>query len=477
MAKTTLKDLVSSSREAEALLRDPNLGHQACANQLSYTFQTCINEQSVRRWRRKHTNIQVSPYPPRIPTPRVRVPQLVQEIAAEFDQDDLRTVTVEAKGGHFDDKDRAELHKRLDETLDKVNIDASTVRGLRVAQWDGMIKDIDNKMETRKLYGVKLLVQTRDPRPAWPVVQQAPQSVINVKFTPKLPVPSDWKIAVILPDIQAGYYRLPDDSLISLHDLSAIDVALQITVNVCPDIVLIGGDGADLAEFGKYRLSPAFARTTQATVNWVEQFIATLRACLPETKIVWLEGNHEARISNFVLDNAKAAYGLKQAGVPDSWPVMSLPHLARFDTHDVTYLPGYPACEYWFNDRIVARHGDRVNSAGSTVHRYLNTERVSTITFHIHRVEYGSRTRHTRYGPRTIIAASPGCLCKLTGAVPSMKGGIDSEGLPLARSEDWQQGMAVLHYREGDAEFVYESIYINDGKAMFHGNEYLAREM
>jgi len=267
---------------------------------------------------------------------------------------------------------------------------------------------------------------------------------------------------------------MPDGTLKPLHDLKAIDVAIQIGKSVTPDVILIGGDGMDFAEMGRYRLSPAFAMTTQATINWATEFLATLRALFPAARIVWLAGNHEERMPNYLLDNAKAAFGLRQ-GSTEGWPVFSVPFLCRFGDYDVEYVPGYPASEFWFNDRIVARHGDKVNSGGSTVHKYLSTERVSTITFHIHRVEKGFRTRATRNGPRVIMAASPGCLCSLDGAVPSFKGGIDLDGVPVTRIEDWQHGAAVLQYKDGDGEFSYEDVSIYDGWAMYRGREFTAQ--
>jgi len=239
---------------------------------------------------------------------------------------------------------------------------------------------------------------------------------------------------------------------------------------------LIGGDALDLPEVSHYRLTPAFAQTTQAAIDWMGQFLARLRALFPAARIVWLAGNHEERLPNYLLDNAKAAYGLHQAGT--GLPVLSVPFLWRCEEYGVEYVPGYPASTHYFNDNIRAVHGDKVNSNGSTVHRYLD-EPVSSLTFHIHKVEWGSRTRQTRHGSRTVIAASPGCLCKMQGGVPSTRGGTGLDGVPVRRAEDWQLGCGVLRYRPDDGPFCYEQVVINqdDGGtwAMFQGAEFRAR--
>ena len=142
------------------------------------------------------------------------------------------------------------------------------------------------------------------------------------------------------------------------------------------------------------------------------------------------------------------------------------------DEHGVEFVPGYPASAFWINDRLRVIHGDRVASGGSTAHKYLGNEKVSVIYGHIHRREYAARTREDRDGPKEIMAASPGCLATISGAVPSTKGGLDLDGRPMARIEDWQQGIGIVTYQDGDGLFAYHNIAIHDGWAMWAGKEY-----
>jgi hypothetical protein len=279
----------------------------------------------------------------------------------------------------------------------------------------------------------------------------------------------------VLPDIQIGYYRDNSDELYPTHDEDALAVALELVADAHPDRVVLIGDNLDLPELSRFRLAPTFQRTTQATVDRAGRFAAELRAAVgPDCEIDWIAGNHEERLPNYILDNARAAFGLRRSNTPGSWPVLSVPHLCRLDDHNIKYVPGWPAQEVWINDRLRVIHGDKVSSNGSTAHRYLDAERVSTIYGHIHRREWAERTRHSRSGPRTVLAASPGCLCRVDGAVPSTKGGIDLDGIPLTRYEDWQQGIAIVHFESGDGRFVYEQVAIHDGWAMRCGREYSA---
>jgi predicted phosphodiesterase len=308
--------------------------------------------------------------------------------------------------------------------------------------------------------------------PAWPVIEPGPLHRLPA-VTAKVSKVSGWQSAVILPDIQIGFYRIGID-LEPIHDEAALSVALAIVKAQKPDLIVLVGDNLDLAELSKYRLSPAYQLTTQATIDRGALFAAQLRAVAPAARIVWIEGNHEARLPNHILDNARAAFGLKVGNRPESWPVLSVPTLCRFDEYGIEYLAGYPASKFWINDKLRVIHGHKVRSGGSTAHGYLATEKVSTIFGHVHRREYGARIREDHDGLKEIMAASPGCLCRIDGVVPSTKGGMDLDGRPVPTAEDWQQGVAIVHFEPGDGRFTYENVAIHDGWAMFNGREYTA---
>ena len=372
---------------------------------------------------------------------------------------------------------------KLADLLGRSGIDIDDVDRInRVNLWQGMSKDENGDPVVTDLVGIQLVPSWADG-PAWPVVQPAKPCVVRHaggKATQKAGTvvgnPA-FKVAVTLPDVQIGYYLDGKGVLHPTHDEAAIDVVLQIVRAVHPDRIVMHGDNLDLPELSRYRLSPAFARTTQATVDRGGLFAAQVRAAAgDECQITWLEGNHEVRLPNYIIDNAKGAFGLRQAGKPDSWPVLSVPSLCRLGDHWVSYLPGYPANEAWINDRLRVIHGHNVVSNGSTAHKYLAHERVSTVFGHIHRREWAERTRRTREGPRTILALSPGCLCRTDGAVPSTKGGVDLDGVPIPATEDWQQGLAVFTYEDGDGRFVPEQVPIHDGWAMFRGREFVANQ-
>lgn len=369
---------------------------------------------------------------------------------------------------------KKEVLGKIASLLDRNGIDVDEVgRIQRVSLYQSLTKNDEGEAEIHDLIGVQISPSWEDG-PQWDPVSQAPPVKCSVKPVKGLPKPEGWQTAVIVPDAQIGYYRGADGELVPTHDEDAISLCLSGIRDLNPEVVVCVGDMLDAPEFGKYRLSPAFALTTQASIDRATTFAAELRACAPNAEIVWLAGNHEERITNAALDNLKAAFGLKRGNDNGGLPVLSVPFLCRFDDDSVqvNYLAGYPASGYWINERIRVIHGTKVRSNGSTAHGYLATEKSSVIYGHIHRREWAERSREDYDGAKTILAASPGTLARTDGAVPSTRGGIDLDGRPLTVVEDWQQGYGVVTFEPGDGNFFYEQVAIHDGQAWFRGKLY-----
>ena len=363
---------------------------------------------------------------------------------------------------------------RIADLLRENNIDLEDVGDVkRVSLYQSLTKNKDGEAETHNLTAIQFSPKW-ESGPEWPVIQQGPAVKLPTLKTKSKK--TGWPCAVIVPDMQVGYFRAPDGSLVPIHDEQAIEIALEIIKDAQPELVVMVGDNADFAELGKYVTTPAYQQTTQATIDRLTVFGFQLQAVAPHARKVWLAGNHEERLPRFFLQNASAAFGLRKGDMPESWPVMSMPYLCRMDESGIEYMPGYPASHIWITDKLKVIHGDKVASGGSTAHKYLATEKVSVIYGHIHRREWAERTRDDHDGPSTILAASPGCLARIDGAVPSTKGGHDLDGRPIQRHEDWQQGLAVVPYDPETGRFVYEQIAIHDGWAMWRGKEYAASE-
>lgn len=450
-------------------------GHSEAAqyiNAIPGEFQT--TESSVRRWRKEWLEkLEKSP----------DLPEAVEDLGEELVEDVGDGTAVEAPESHvegrwegFGESGRGAIHDRVDAALDAVNANPEDIIGLRVSAYQSLTKDEEGEAHIHDLYAVKLLVKTREPEPEWPVVQPAsPARITPVRNTGR--AIRGGEVAVILPDPQIGYrFHQDTGEYDPFHDDNAIDVAMQIVREVKPDRVIWLGDFLDLAEFGRYEQEAAFARTTQLSIDKGYQVLAQVRAVAPQARQTVLEGNHDRRLQNMIVANAKAAFGLRQAGKPESWPVLSVPNLLRFDELDVEYAGGYPSTSVWVNNGLRCIHGFKVRSGGSTAAAVVKDDHVSTIFGHVHRVETHYITRQEFGGKaRTLVAHSPGALCRIDGAVPSMKGSTTLDGRPVLSAENWQQGLSVVHYEPGGDSFSIESIFIdtfNNHRARYAGKVY-----
>ncbi|CAB4154396.1 Calcineurin-like phosphoesterase domain, lpxH type [uncultured Caudovirales phage] len=360
---------------------------------------------------------------------------------------------------------------KIAELLKRNDIDIDEIGGVKkVSLYQSLTKNEAGEAEIHDLMGIQFSPAFENG-PQWPVVQPGPSVRLPVvKVKPS--VANGYQTCVILPDMQIGYFRDANGTLVPTQDENALEISMAIIKSVNPDLIVMVGDNLDFPEFGKYRLSPSYALTTQASIDRATTLCAQLRALAPQARIVWLAGNHEERLVNYVLDNAKASFGLKRGNTPESWPVLSIPYLCRFSDFGVEFVPGYPAGQFWVNQRLRVIHGTKVRSNGSTAHAYLGSEKTSVIYGHIHRREWAERSRDDWDGAKTIMAASPGTLARCDGAVPSTKGALDLDGRPMTIVEDWQQGIAVVTYQPGDGEFWYEQVPFHSGCAMYRGKLY-----
>jgi len=330
----------------------------------------------------------------------------------------------------------------------------------RMKMYQAVTKDdFTGKAHIHDLWGFHL-----DPSwetgPEWPVMRQASPIKLS-KRTTQPSIREGWSRCLVGPDIQIGYLRSGDGTFEPTHDTLAVDMFIDMIKRVKPATIVLLGDNLDLPEFGKYRQHPSFQLTTQMTIDYAGEMCARIRdAAGPDCEIIWLEGNHEARLVNHIIDNARAAFGIKRSGSTSEWPVLSVPFLLRLDELEIKYLSGYPSNHFWLTPNLRFIHGYSVKSKGSTAHMYLNDEKVSVIYGHIHRNELAYQTRIDYDGTAVIMAASPGCLARVDGYVPSMKQGFDLDGRPVVSPENWQQGLAVVDYHE-DGRFDYKPIHIN----------------
>jgi hypothetical protein len=359
--------------------------------------------------------------------------------------------------------------------LERSKIDPDDIGQVtRINLYQGFYKDEDGNAQTVDMHGIVLSPQW-ESGPEWPVVQPAAPTVIRpVK---RNATAKTTKTTVILPDPQIGFRRLDSGDLIPMHDEDAMLVALQILRDAKADAIVNLGDFIDLPEWSsKFLVLPEFVLTTQPALDRAHRFLAEQRAVAPEATMSLLAGNHDDRMGKAIAKNAMAALRLRRANSPHELPVLSMSYLLRLEDLGVEYVPGYPAGRIQVarggagQTPLYAIHGEKLDIA-----KVAKDERQSFIQGHIHRLAHHAMTYERAGRPETVVALSPGCLCRIDGAVPSTRSSVDDLGVPLVRYETWQQGMAIVEEGE-DGFYGIETIQIIEGTAVWRGRRYSARQ-
>lgn len=363
----------------------------------------------------------------------------------------------------------------LAELLERSGIDIDEIGNVqRVNVYQGFYKDENGEAHTVDMHGIVLSPKWGDA-PEYPVVQPAAPTVVRpVKIQSSKRTS---KLTVILPDPQIGYRRLDSGEMLTMHDEDAMDVALQICRSVRPDAIVNLGDFLDLPEWSsKFLVLPEFVLTTQPSVDRAHLFLAQQRAIAPDATISLLAGNHDDRLGKHVAKNAMAALRLRRAGLPNELPVLSLQYLLRLEELGVSYVSGYPAGRIqiakggYGQTPLYAIHGEKLD-----ISKVAREERQSFVQGHIHRQAMHAMTYEVRGEPETVLAFSPGCLCRIDGGVPSTKSAVDERGVPVVRWEAWQQGIAVVEECD-DGFYHVEIVPIFHGRAVYRGKQYEARK-
>ena len=337
--------------------------------------------------------------------------------------------------------------------------------------YQGFHKDANDEAQVVDMVSLELSPAWLDG-PRWPLIDRPPPVKVTAK-SGRRPAKPEARTVVCFPDPQIGFWRDMDSGeLEPMHDVRAMDVALQIAAAANPHTVVNLGDLLDLAEFSRFGHEPTLDQTTNPALRSAYRFLAVQRELLAPDELIVVEGNHDKRLQDAVAKhNRGALYVRKADATPDDWPVFSVPYLLGFDDLDVTYVEGYPAGQHWLTEDFVVEHGKRVNSGGSTAAKQSReAPGTSAIFGHVHRIEVHTRTVVIGESDiRRNVFVSPGCLCRTDGAVPGYGSGTSTGGRPVTNHEDWQQGLAVLTFPESGDGPQIETVFIDDGRAMFRG--------
>jgi len=175
-----------------------------------------------------------------------------------------------------------------------------------------------------------------------------------------------------------------------------------------------------------------------------------LRELFPDTKIVYIEGNHEFRLQRYIWKNAKELYGM-----------ISVPTLLTLDNLKIEWIPYGKYQKYQiYNSPLFARHepfSAGKNCASGTI---MNGRGASWIFGHTHRVQYA---QENDINLQAVEAYSCGWLGKMGGEVYNY----------IKNHEQWMHcfGMGIFYSNDN---YHLDLIKIKNYECVYNGKYYSA---
>ena len=331
------------------------------------------------------------------------------------------------------------------------------VESLEVNEWPTTMSGDSGPIYVNNFQAkARLSRKTREPKyeRVQPVSVDAPEPP-SVDPVPKRR-PDGWQTALVLMDRQTGHRRSQQSwTYETIHDREAVDLAVQVAALAKPEVIVDVGDVLDFAGVSDYTGTPDLKRSLQPAICEAAYDNARLRGAAEAEEMHILEGNHDERLNEKLLEDAQEMYQLRdaEAQMGQGPPAMSVPALLNLEDAGIEWHGGYPDNELLLNNGLAIEHGDTAKSdSGGTV-RYLlkyETTDYSRIFGHIHRHETAWTTTWKGSERREIGAFSGGCLCRVDeGAVPGVKG-----------RQNWQQGLILAHYDPNGWEHIIEPVRI-----------------
>ncbi len=227
------------------------------------------------------------------------------------------------------------------------------------------------------------------------------------------------------------------------HSPEALELTYAIYKRSKPDVIVVGSDEADFSVLSSFDPDPDAAEQTIDVLDDFSAFHRThverLRKAVPKALIVFIHGNHERRIFNFLAIHAPYMRRYVGRGWIDIVRAGGLCHWVG------------NVSEILITDHLLVKHGERSSEHVSKAMLVDAGYQVSIMAGHTHRLnQFTFKGYH-----RTVTAVTSGCLCK------TVPGYMSSKGVKPLRQ--WQQGSAIARIDVASGNVWIENLlYLRD---------------
>lgn len=261
------------------------------------------------------------------------------------------------------------------------------------------------------------------------------------------------------------------DQQVPYHDPRAValvtDYARYETEEGRPfDLVVQGGDWADMTGLTKkFLLHPDNQNRLRLDFKIMrgqhEKLSDAVGWDVPQ---IWVEGNHEDRLTRYLLSGApELAYLM--VGDDEAEATLSIPRLTGFDRYDnIKYVAPYgEVYEHRYNkgkNKFLFKHGDKHGKYAAA--RELESNMENGMSGHNHRAQ--SIYNNTWDGPKAWWSMP--ALCNIKGA-DCPPGYMNGSGY-----RNWQQGFGEVWFSKERALFEVQTHIIHEGGMVANGRQF-----
>lgn len=239
------------------------------------------------------------------------------------------------------------------------------------------------------------------------------------------------------------------DFHVPFHDPRAVQVALALVEDIQPEVIFLNGDVLDCYAVSRFDKNPRRALELQDEIDQTFDILSRVREAAPTARIVYIRGNHEARLNTYLNSRAPELSGLR---------ALDIRALLSLDALGIEWVEGKGKEAYSEYGAVKVGHFDRVNQhAGYTAKLLLDKHSTSLVQAHTHRLADVYR----RYpGGRSVVGTESGCLCEL-----------DPE---YVSDPDWMHGLVVVTKECDGNRFHVQPVAITDYRALYNDVLYSA---
>lgn len=234
-------------------------------------------------------------------------------------------------------------------------------------------------------------------------------------YTPRIIMPDseEENLETYIIEDLGGPLIIGGDLHVPYHDQDAFEIMIEYAYKVGASTLMMCGDFLDFYQASRFQKDPR-KRSIPEEIGFFNSILDLIAKALPDTKLIFKVGNHEARLDAYIQNNAPALFGLEE---------IKLENLLHLKKRGIDFVKSGQLSQY---KKLNVIHGHEyqggfvapVNPARGL---YLKTKS-NAVQFHSH--VSSSHTEKDITGKIT-SCWSGGCLCDLKPAyAPFNKWGL-----------------------------------------------------